>query len=153
MSTGNELNSAKVANIRATLAAGPVAKPKGPGFKGIIEKLTPKFMRKQKAFVRRHERYECCIVGELELSQRFLSLEGVILEVSQGGVLFRQASTYMLERHGELVKVKLEGQLYSGMIMASRPIGYGIKLNENIPSEVIEEIVMRYGLKSVAIAA
>lgn len=153
MSTGNALNSSKVASMRATLAAGPVAKPKGPGIKGIFEKMTPKFMRKKMAFVRRHERYECCIVGELELSQRFLSLEGVILEVSQGGVLFRQASTYMLERQGELVKVKLEGQIYNGTIMASRPIGYGIKLNETIPSEVIDEIVTRYGLKAAAIAA
>lgn len=157
MSAAPKLDVDRVASIRAaSRAASQAPKPRvGHGFsvQGVLKKLTPGFLRKKEAFVRRHERYECCIVGEMEIVERFLALEGVILEVSQGGALFRPASTYLLDRVGEGVKLRLDGHAYAGTIMASRPVGYGIRLDQQIPAEVIEEIVIRYGLKPAAAPA
>ncbi len=146
------MNKSDFVRAARTLAAekprpAPVEKP---SLKGVIRKLTPPFLRPKQTFVRRFERYECCIIGELGIVNRFLALDGVILEVSQGGVLFRPASTHLLDRTGDAVKVTIDGQTYAGTIMSSRAIGYGIKLEQSIPSETIEELVLRYGLKLAA---
>jgi len=104
------------------------------------------FLRKKK-FVRRHARYDCCIVAALRIEERHFELDGVILELSKGGVLFRPASTYIMDRTGEVVTARFEGIDVAGVIMNSHVKGYGVKLDEEIPDVAVDKLVAEYGLR------
>jgi hypothetical protein len=139
-----------VAEAAAQSAQAPAqAKPK---FKLPKLNLPIPFLRKKQTFVRRHARYECCIVGELDVVERHFDIDGVILEVSAGGVLFRPASTFILNRLGERVRARFEGVEMEGVIMNVRPVGYGVKFDELIPDAAIERLVADFGLKTAAAA-
>lgn len=117
---------------------------------GLFSKL-PFF--KKKAFTRRHTRHDCCIIATLTIDERHFELDGVILELSRGGVLFRPASTYILDRYGERVTARFEGIEGEGIIANVRPQGYGVRFREELPEAAIDELVSRYGLKRIAEAA
>ncbi|MEZ5840906.1 MAG: PilZ domain-containing protein [Hyphomicrobiales bacterium] len=105
------------------------------------------FMRRKKpVFERRHSRYQCCIVAEADLVDRGFALEGAVMEVSLGGVLFRPANVYILDRRGEAVRVRFEHIVADGVIANVRPQGYGVRLFKDIDEQAIDKLVEEYGL-------
>ena len=95
----------------------------------------PKFGAKKESFARAHSRYTCYIPARLNIVDSRLTLDGMIFEISQGGVLFRQASHYILYRMNTDVRVELPGMSIKALIVNARPIGYGIKLFEQFEEE------------------
>ena len=87
--------------------------------KSFLSKLKPSFGRK-KTFTRRHRRYPCCVIAQMDVIERGYTLEGTVLEMSQGGLMFRVASNYILERSGDKVIVHIDGLELHAQIMASR---------------------------------
>lgn len=119
------------------------------GKKGFLSKFRLPFLKKKEVFVRRHTRHDCCVIADMRMVERNFEMDGVILELSQGGVLFRPASTQIMDRQGELVAVRFEGREYTGIIMNTRPIGYGVRLKEEIDDDFIEGIIVKYGLRTI----
>lgn len=95
----------------------------------------PKIGGKKQSFARAHSRYTCYMPARLNIVDSRLVLDGMIFEISQGGVLFRQASQYILDRLNSDVRVELPGMSIKGLIVNVRPIGYGIKLFEQFEEE------------------
>ena len=111
------------------------------------------FFRKKPSFERRHVRHNCCIVAELTIIDRSITLPGVVLEVSMGGVLFRPASSFILDRRGEAVSVQFENLKRAGTIMNVRPVGYGIRLFQDIEEEALDDLVGNFGIDKMQMTA
>ncbi|MEJ1938053.1 hypothetical protein WDZ92_48285, partial [Nostoc sp. NIES-2111] len=73
--------------------------------------------------LRRHPRQSCFVPAKLALVERGYVLEGAITEVSGGGLRFRGASTYILDRRGSGVSIALLGIPAEGVIVNVSPLG------------------------------
>lgn len=93
-----------------------------------------------------HTRHACCLQASLEIRDRNYSIEGLIFEISLGGVLFREASRFILDRVGLPVTVRTVDLTCPGTIVNVRPEGYGIRFNELLDETVLEDIVARFGV-------
>lgn len=114
-------------------------------FSGLI----PKFGKKKK-FSRRHRRFPCCVIAYMHVIERGYFLDGTVLEMSQGGLMFRVASNYVLDRTGENVIVHIDGLELRGQIMASRPEGYGLRLLDDLDLTTVSSLVDEFGLDELA---
>lgn len=110
----------------------------------MFSKFVPKFGKK-KSFSRRHRRYPCCVIATMDIVDRVYSLDGTVLEMSQGGLMFRAASNYVLDRTGEKVIVHIDGLELHAQIMASKPEGYGLKLMEDLDLTTVSSLVDEFG--------
>ncbi len=108
--------------------------------------LLSMFGKKQDGkFNRAYERMPFCIIANLNIPERRIELEGLVLEVSRGGVLFREASTYILDRRGIEIEISFEGMKVSGKIVNVTTRGYGIKLDKVLNDDELERLMARAG--------
>lgn len=116
-----------------------------------LMRMLPPFLRRKsgETFVRRHSRHVCCVLGSMWVVERELEQAGVILEISQGGVLFRPASAFLLNRLTEVVRINFDGFHAEGVIANVRPIGYGIRFFNEIPEEQVNQVVHNYGVDAL----
>ncbi|MBV6658806.1 MAG: PilZ domain-containing protein [Devosiaceae bacterium] len=124
-----------------------VYRSKGGGFS--LRSLIPRFGEK-KSFSRRHRRYPCCVIASMDIVERAYSLDGTVLEMSQGGLMFRAASNYVLDRTGEKVVVHIDGLDLPAQVMASRPEGYGLRLLEDLDLTTVSSLVEEFGMDELA---
>ncbi|MFK7791453.1 MAG: PilZ domain-containing protein [Devosiaceae bacterium] len=117
--------------------------------RSLFAKLKPSFGKK-KAFSRRHRRYPCCVIASMDVVARGYHLEGTVLEMSQGGLMFRVASNYVLDRTGEKVIVHIDGLELHAQIMASRPEGYGLRLMDELDLTEVSSLVEEFGYEELA---
>lgn len=96
------------------------------------------FFRKKQSFARAHTRHECFMPAKLHIIDSRVSVDGMVFEISKGGLLFRPALNFILDRSGADVRVDLPGMPITGKIMNVRPVGYGIKLFEAFEEEDVE---------------
>lgn len=113
------------------------------------KKIVPQLGKKQ-TFSRRHRRYPCCVIAVMDIVDRAYSLDGTVLEMSQGGLMFRAASNYVLDRTGEKVMVHIDGLDLAAQIMASRPEGYGLRLLEDLDLTTVSSLVEEFGYDELA---
>lgn len=111
---------------------------------------TPKsrrwFTRRPSAASRVHKRHACCIQGTLEVQDRGYRIEGLVFEVSRGGVLFREASRFILDRIGVAVIVRTADLCVPGTIVNVRPEGYGIQFDALLDQALVDDLLSRYGV-------
>lgn len=105
------------------------------------------FTRRPSRGARQHERYPCCIQASLHIRDRNYRIEGLIMEVSRGGVLFREASRFVLDRVGTVVTVQASDLSAAGTIVNVRPAGYGIRLDQLLDDTFVDDLVTRFGVK------
>lgn len=115
----------------------------------VFSKFVPR-LGKKKSFSRRHRRYPCCVIAVMDIVDRIYSLDGTVLEMSQGGLMFRAASNYVLDRTGEKVIVHIDGLELHAQIMASKPEGYGLKLAEELDLTAVSSLVDEFGYDELA---
>jgi len=101
--------------------------------------------KKKQGFSRRHSRHQCVVIGTMKVIDIGAEFDGALLEVSQGGCTFRQASMFVLDRTGEAVLVRTEFFELEGRIRAVRPEGYGVQFFGEVADDVIDRIVGEYG--------
>lgn len=101
--------------------------------------------RKRAGFSRRHERYPCVMLGELQVIEIGAEFDGVIVELSQGGCAFRPASLYLLDRMGEVVMVRTPDFEAAGRIRAVRSDGYGVQFFDDLDAALIGRMVAAHG--------
>ncbi|GGH10770.1 hypothetical protein GCM10007036_07510 [Alsobacter metallidurans] len=97
----------------------------------------------QSAVKRAYPRSACRIAARLELPEKAFSIDGMIIEASRGGILFRESSRYILDRRGAPVVVHLPGLEIKGDIVNVSPLGYGVRLSHLISEEALGELLAR----------
>ena len=108
------------------------------------------FLRVGSAADRRYKRSRCYVISSMSMMNRPIRFDGVVDSISAMGMQFRPASSYLLDRRGEMVGIDINYKTYFGTIVAVRSSGYGIELSERIPDEEIAAILDEYGYADVA---
>ena len=112
----------------------------------VFTRLRRRVLKQQGGVVnRRHVRHECSCIGRMSILNRSMSLEGIISEISKGGLKFRPAKVYLLERRDTPVLFEFAGFRISGKIVATRNDGYGIALYEEIEDDTLTAFLDRHG--------
>ncbi len=93
---------------------------------------------------RRFERFDIFAVGAMKIMNNSQRIDGVIDEVSAGGLRFRPAATYILERRNEAVSIELGDFVISGIIRATRADGYGVQLLDQLNPEQLKILIKKY---------
>ena len=115
---------------------------------GLSRLAIPKTLHsKKKDFSRKHSRHDCVVIGTMKVIDVGAEFDGALLEVSQGGCTFRQASMFVLDRINESVLIHTEFFEMEGRIRAVRADGYGIQFFNEVDGTVIDRIVEEYGFK------
>ncbi|HRK23433.1 MAG TPA: PilZ domain-containing protein [Beijerinckiaceae bacterium] len=91
--------------------------------------------------MRAHSRHPCVLIAEMQIPDKGIKLDGMVIEVSRGGIRFREASTYILDRRGTPVVIHLSGHEFPGSIVNVDTSGYGIKLDALIADDVVNSLV------------
>lgn len=115
----------------------PVKAVKSTNRTALLSMMSRGRKKKNSAADRRHKRHACSCLGKMSILNRSLSLEGIITEVAKGGVKFRPAKTYLLDRTGVEVSIEIAGHKFTGKIAASRADGYGIAFFDELSDDDI----------------
>lgn len=110
-------------------------------------KMPESLKLKKKSFSRRHNRYDCVVIGTMKVIEIGAEFDGTLLELSRGGCTFRQASMFALDRLNELVLIHTEFFEAEGRIRAVRPDGYGVQFFSEVEESIVDRIVQEYGFK------
>ena len=94
----------------------------------------------------REERQGCCIVGVLMLLDRGLGLDGLVLEIGENTLLFRQGATYIFDRTGAEVSIRFSDYEKRGRVLSVSERGYVIGLFEPLAPYQINALLERHGL-------
>lgn len=78
-------------------------------------------------FSRADERHDCRIDGEIVLTEKMVSYEGRLINLSRGGAMFRPRLAYLMNRRGAAVQVQAAGLVLAGEIVATTPLGFGVR--------------------------
>jgi hypothetical protein len=100
--------------------------------------------------VGREPRSVCCLVAVLVLVDKALPIDGLITEIGNGSVLFRAASTYILDRTGAAVTVRFGDQDIRGTITAVSSAGYDVELSSTLSAVTVSETLAQFGLSTPA---
>jgi len=93
---------------------------------------------------RKYERHKIFAVAEMTLMNNSQRMDGVVDEISVGGLRFRPASAFIMERSGDAVSMAL-GELHvSGRIRATRADGYGVQLLDQLSNEQLDTLIEQY---------
>lgn len=95
---------------------------------------------------REFERFPCCITATIRVDGTGYEREGLILELSAGGLLFREASHFILQALGVGVDVQFLDRRVRGTIVNTQERGYGVKLTATLDDEEVEHLVAQHGL-------
>jgi hypothetical protein len=101
---------------------------------------------------RRHVRHDVSLRAELLLTDRALTLDGMIVEISRSGLRYREATHHILDRRGASVTVRIPGRDISGTILNVSTAGYGIALHEILSEFVVEQIIASGGARGIDIS-
>ena len=93
------------------------------------------------AHKRQFSRHETFVISRMVMMGTSQGVDGVINEISVGGLRFRPAATFLQRRDGEAVSILVGKSSYSGRIRSSRPDGYGIQLLDKLSEEQLGEIL------------
>lgn len=94
--------------------------------------------KQKQQVVRRHHRHACRVKSSLSLIEPGLDIEGLLIDVSEGGALFRPPTTYLLDRKGAHVRIMVHQMGVGGQIVGTSPRGYHIKFFQMVESEQVE---------------
>lgn len=106
-------------------------------FGRAMERLWPK------KFTRRYRRYSCNRDGVLIAGNRLARIPGRLLDLSQGGALFRPPLHYLLDRDNEEARLEIDGVTIFCQIVRTIPLGYSLQFNEE-QSEADVHMICRY---------
>lgn len=107
-----------------------------------INTVFPFMRRRDFTMVRAHMRHPCCVIAKMTIVEAAIDLEGLVLEASLGGLLFREASTYIYDRRGEAVRVHAAGLSLAGAIANVHARGYGIRLDQAMEGHMLDHLLL-----------
>lgn len=90
---------------------------------------------------RRFQRFAAELPAELFFTDRDFALSGMLIEISRGGALFREATPYILDRKRASVVLRACGLEIPGVIANVRASGYGIRFSTPLIDNTVAEII------------
>ncbi|HHS82722.1 MAG TPA: PilZ domain-containing protein [Devosia sp.] len=93
---------------------------------------------------RRFERHSIFAIAHITLTDSSQRIDGVVDEVSIGGIRFHPALSFIMERNNEPVTVDLGDLHLSGRIRATRADGYGIQLMDMLSEQQLADLLASY---------
>lgn len=119
----------------------PKSVPSLKAVTALLEKMP--FLKRDKggSHMRAHQRHPAVIVAELLIADKGFKIDGLVIEVSRGGIRFREASNYILDRRGTTVVVIVGDKEFPGSIVNVGTNGYGIKLDTLIPEDEVDRLM------------
>jgi hypothetical protein len=141
-----------IASLRTKLTRSPAQPPNAPWPRAGLAALWRSALGRAPAWVRRHQRHPCCVIAVMTIRQKDLALEGLVTEVSRGGLLFRPASRFIFDRVGADVVISFADDELAGAIVNVKATGYGIALDQTIEEERVQAILGRFGVEPSALS-
>lgn len=92
-------------------------------------------------FSRADVRHECRIDGEIVLTEKMVSYEGRLINLSRGGAMFRPRLAYLMSRRGDAVQVQAAGLTLVGEIVATTPLGFGIRFERPLGDAELDHLL------------
>jgi hypothetical protein len=116
------------------------------------EQLSQQFARKEKKrgwfrnFLKKtvigvEERHACSLVAVMITVDKRIALDGMIMAVAHSGMLFRQASTFVFDRHGQTVVLRYAGVERAGQIETVSEDGYWVRLTTPLDASALDDIL------------
>jgi len=102
------------------------------------------FLRVGSASDRLYERFDCRVISTMSIVDRALMFDGIVDSISRGGLQFRPASAYLLDRRSERVSVAVGHRNMEGAIVAVRHSGYGVAFDTPLASQELAAIVKEF---------
>lgn len=118
--------------MRADLARRLAPQPQ----KGLLARL---FSRGPAASEAR--RRPCTIVAVMMMLDRSVALDGMVMAISEQGVLFRQASNYILDRTGTAVLMRFADIELRGTVRDTSAEGYWIRFASPLDKERVQALI------------
>lgn len=120
--------------------------------RAMHEQLSQQFARKdpKRSWFRRflketvigaEERHPCSLVAVMITVDKRVALDGMIMAVARSGMMFRQASTFVFDRHGQTVVLRYAGYERAGQIEEVTPEGYWVRLNAPLDQNALDDIL------------
>lgn len=88
----------------------------------------------------------CFISAELVLADSGVPLEGVVMTLEPMGALFRECTTYILDRRKQEATLRLGAEERTCTITKTTKRGYLVRFDEALLASVVDELVTRYPL-------
>lgn len=110
------------------------------------DSLFGRLFRRSDSWVRRYERHACCVIAVLEIVDKEVPVDGLVTEISEGGLLFRPASQFIFDRTGAEVIVRFSEDEVAGVIVNVKSHGYGVRFHRPVEEERVLTILERFGL-------
>jgi hypothetical protein len=88
----------------------------------------------------------CCVVGVLVLVDKSTPLDGLVTEISANSVMFRPASSYILDRGRVEVLLRFADRELRGQITGTTVSGYEVTFAASLPSGSVNEIISEFGM-------
>ncbi len=88
----------------------------------------------------------CCVVAVLILTDRSLALDGLVLEISEDSLVFRQGSRYIFDRTDAEVTVRFGDHELRGRIIRTSERGYLIEMQDSLTPAEVRTLVQLHGL-------
>jgi hypothetical protein len=126
----------------STAAKSAAAKPARSGF------LASLFGRKGPAGA--DARSACCLVGVMLLVDKALPVDGLIMELGSSSLLFRPASSYILDRNGAEVSMRFGSHEVRGKVIHVSARGYLVTLASALSQADLAETLEKFGIADAA---
>lgn len=88
----------------------------------------------------------CFISAELMLADSGVPIEGVVMTLEPAGALFRECTTYLLDRRKQRATLRLGAEERSCTIKRTTKRGYLVRFDEPLSTSIVDDLVKRYPL-------
>jgi len=75
------------------------------------------------------------------LTEKMVSYEGRLINLSRGGAMFRPRLAYLMNRRGDAVQVQIGGLALAGEIVATTPLGFGIRFERPLSDAELDHLL------------
>lgn len=106
----------------------------------MLNTLTTALTKGPKATNRRSERYGCHADAYLVLANHQYEVEGVLVDISLHGTLFRPRSLFLMRLQNEPVELRVLGHTVRSFVVNTTPRGYGLKLADRLDEALLTEL-------------
>lgn len=104
----------------------------------------PRFLQRKQRFARAYERHQCQIDTSLTLIDRMSSFDGRIIDISQGGAMFRPKLAYIMQRQDTPVCMQLGPEELFGHIISTSPRGFSVRFDEPLDEEDLIDLIAQF---------
>lgn len=102
--------------------------------------LFSRFFRRAEVVPARTPR-PCTLVAVMMMVDRGVALDGMVMSIGEKEILFRQASTFILERSGTAVLLRFAEVELRGTIRETVPGGYWVRLAKPLSAGQVEALL------------